>query len=445
MRRAATSILAIGVLITCVGCGGGGGQETGRGVTRALPLGNGNSWHLLTVGSQDNTGASAWPISVYGPVQFHGHSAYAIEDFRSSIVLFMGTSSTRIYYYGRRDLTVQQNTDEWLVPPGEIPDDVRPPEWDEQAVMVMTDAGSTYGYFVWECPGFETVDTPAGTFVDTYAIGFGVGDSPGDVPDVLLNLAPDVGIVYITSYGDLGVARKAGPPLQPRNATALERMLMSGFVDGKAIGPDGGRRYNISSRFPLHNGDLRYFVGTSSWWQSVSGPTSFAGYSDVFVLDEGLQGEQPEYWRAEAGVGIQLLGGEAATQSASRGPAHRRWVQRSAAAPRGRVPVSLDPPWELPDGMRIGEFIDYELPDQSGDIERNVLIDVWAQSVPAGAFEDCMIFLASLRTPGGREWDRVVHAYSPDVGPLRIYFPADQSGWELSYALISGVAYGNPP
>ena len=95
--------------------------------------------------------------------------------------------------------------------------------------------------------------------------------------------------------------------------------------------------------------------------------------------------------------------------------------------------------------MRIGDFVDYVLPDQSGDIERDVLIDVWTETVPAGTFDNCMLFLASLRDPDGAEFDRLVHAYSPAVGPVRIYFPRDQSGWELSYANIDGVQYGTAP
>ncbi|MFQ5810511.1 MAG: hypothetical protein ACE5JM_12910, partial [Armatimonadota bacterium] len=205
-------------------------------MTRALPMRDGNSWHLLTLGGQNGSGASAWPVSVYGPVQFHGHSAYAIEDFRDGIILFMGTSPERLYYYGRRDLRALQNADEWLSPPGEIPDNAMPREWDEQPVMILTDAGSSYGYFVWEVPGFEDVDTPAGTFSDTYAIGFGVADYSGAVPDVLLNLARDVGIVYITSWGDLGVARMAGPPLQPRAASVVERVLVTAYVDRRGVG-----------------------------------------------------------------------------------------------------------------------------------------------------------------------------------------------------------------
>ncbi|MFQ5810958.1 MAG: hypothetical protein ACE5JM_15175, partial [Armatimonadota bacterium] len=216
-------------------------------------------------------------------------------------------------------------------------------------------------------------------------------------------------------------------------------------VARRGVGEGGGRQYNIGARFPLHDGDVRNFVGTDSWSQDVSGPVSFGGYDDAFVLDEGLQGVQPEYWRVEAGVGIQLLGQEQASSSAARGVVQRRWLQRRSAQARARAPVVLDPPWQLPDGMRIGEFVDYVVPDGSGDIERNVLIDVWTESVPAGTFTDCMIFLASLRDPDGLEWDRLVHAYSLEAGPTRMYFPGDQSGWELSYARIDGVEYGSSP
>lgn len=449
MRQRIVWLLGIGLLIASVGCGGGGGRRRpplGEGLTRALPLAAGNAWHLHTLGGQsDDTGSPAWPISVYGPVSFHGHSAYAIEDFRERVILYVSSTSHGIRYYGRRNLADQENPDEWLVPPGYIPDDVLPREWDEQPVMIMSNAGSRYGYFVYEVPGFEDIDTPAGAFADTYAIGFGAGDDPRAVPDVLLNLAPDVGIVYVTSWGEPGVARSAGVPLQPRTATAVERMLTSAYVDGYGIGLGGGQRYNVSACFPLHDGDLRQFVGTEPWSQTVSGPMSFAGYEDVFLLDEGLQSPRAEYWRVEPGVGIQLLGQEEAAQASVRGAGQRRWLSRHAAGQRSRAPIVFTPPWELPDGIRIGEFADYLVPDQSGDIERNVLIDVATVSVPAGTFPNCLVYVASLRDPDGSEWDRLLHTYAPGIGPVRVYFPADMSGWELFYARIAGVEYGSGP